>query len=397
MRFRILCYATILITLAFLSTANASNVRTVEITVEGSGATYGDAVNDALTEAIAQRSGRSIATQTNLTSVVSSVSSANGSNAVAAETLARQIQTATKGEVQGYRLLEQGKDDRGLVIVKLAVQVAEFVKSPQTDRLRIAVSKVRVSSGNGDVGDQIEASAKSALTDTRKFAVLDRDWEKEYSKEMELLTSGSAAKIESARLGQRLGADLLLVTTVQQIRVNVPSGDTGLLEAAASATCNFSLVDAATGMVKVSKTFTTKINQVQAKQAGGSAEQIALALANSIGKQQAELVVEASYPLMVVSVQGQDIVINQGGDRIKMGQTYEVFALGEVIIDPQTGESLGRPEKLVGRATVNRVTPKMAYATVDQSTVDITPNMILRYPSIPKKEATTKPKLLNDW
>lgn len=397
MSHRILSYATVLFSIVFLTSANASNVRTIEITVTGSGTTYGDAVNDALTDAIAQKSGRSIATQTDLKSVMSSVSTANSSDAVAAETLARQIQTATKGEVQGYRLLEQSNDERGMVIVKLAVQMAEFVKSPQTERLRIAVSKVRAPSDFGAVGDQVEAAAKSALTDTRKFAVLDRDWEKEYSKEMELLTSGSAARIESARLGQRLGADLLLVTTVQQIRVNVPSGNTGLLEAAASATCNFSLVDAATGMVKVSKTFTTKINQVQAKQAGGSAEQIALALANSIGKQQAELVVEASYPLMVVSVEGQDIVINQGGDRIKMGQTYEVFALGEVIIDPQTGESLGRPEKLVCRATVTRVTPKMAYATVDQNSVDIAPNMILRYPSIPKKEATTKPKLLNDW
>ena len=397
MPLRVRSYATILISLAFLTSANASNVRTVEITVAGSGTTYGDAVNDALTEAIAQKSGRSIATQTNLTSVVSSVSSANGSDAVAAETLARQIQTATKGEVQGYRLLEQGKDERGLVTVKLAVQMAEFVKSAQTERLRIAVSKVRVSSDNGDVGNQIEAAAKAALTDTRKFAVLDRDWEKEYSKEMELLTSGSAARIESARLGQRLGADLLLVTTVQQIRVNVPSGDTGLLEAAASATCNFSLVDAATGMVKVSKTFTAKINQLQAKQAGGSAEQIALALASLIGRQQAELVVEASYPLTVVSVDGQEIVINQGGDRLKLGQSYEIFSLGDVVTDPQTGESLGRHEKTVGLATVTRVTPKMTYAKVEHSSADIAPNMILRRSSNPKKDESTKPKLLNDW
>ncbi len=397
MSFRIPFCALLLIALTFLTPANASNVRTVEITVSGSGATYGDAVNDALIEAIAQKSGRSIATQTDLTSIVSSVSSATRSDAVAAETLARQIQTATKGEVQGYRLLEQSKEGSGLIVVKLAVQMAEFVKSPQADRIRIAVSKVRVSTANEALGDQIEAAAKSALTDTRKFAVLDRDWEKEYAKEMELLTSGSAAKIESARLGQRLGADLLLVTSVQQIQMGVPSEDTGLLASVASATCNFSLIEAATGMVKVSKTFNSKINQVQAKQAGRSVEQVTIALANSIGKQEAEFVIEASYPLTVVSVDEKEIVINQGGDRLRTGQTFEVFAMGEAITDPQTGETLGRSEKLVGRATITRVTPKMAYATVDQSTVSVAPNMILRTPSSPNKAVTAKPNLSNDW
>ena len=378
----------------------AAGVRSVDLTVSGTGATYGDAVNDALIEAIAQKTGRAISTQTQLKSVVSSVTTSSSQDAIAREALARQIQTATNGEVLGYEVLEQNTDEHGLVRVKLQVHMADIVRSAQSDRIRIAVTKVRAAIADQSMAEQIEVAAKSALADTRKFAVLDRDWEKEYSQEMALLADGTAPREEKARIGQRLGTDLLLIIAVQQVRITVPDENSGLLDAVGSANCNFTVVDAATGQVKIARTFAAKINKVQAKQIGVGigTEQIAMALANSIGRKVSEFVIDAAYPVLVVSTDSEEIVLNQGGERIKVGQAYEVFAVGDMVVDLQTGENLGRAERSIGRAVVTRVTPKMSYAKIEQAKGEISSGMVLRRVNneASNKEPTANPGGKND-
>jgi hypothetical protein len=59
------------------------------------------------------------------------------------------------------------------------------------------------------------------------------------------------------------------------------------------------------------------------------------------------------------------VTINRGdGTGIKEGQTWDVFAPGEELIDPDTGESLGSEEIPMGKVRVIAVTPKFARATV---------------------------------
>lgn len=387
------------ISLVLRLSSNAAGVSSVDLIVLGSGVTFSDAVNEALTEAIARKSGRSVATQTDLKSIVSSVTSADGSKGVASEILARNIQTATKGEVLGYEVLEEGKDEHALVTVKLRVRMAEYLNSVQADRIRIGIPKVRVPPKDHIVGEQVEAAAKSTLTDTRKFAVVDRNWESEYAEEMALLIGGTAARAEKARVGQRLGADLLLIISVQQVQISATNNAGSLLSSSGSAVCNYNLIEAATGLVKTAKTFTASINQAQARSAGGDLGQIAVLLANSIGRRLGELVVESAYPLMIVSIDDQEVAVNQGGDRMKIGQAYEIFALGDKVQDPQTGEELGRAEKLIGKAILTRVTPKISYAKIEEKSREIEVGMLLRKLAKSSQAAPTKPTLntTKDW
>jgi hypothetical protein len=69
------------------------------------------------------------------------------------------------------------------------------------------------------------------------------------------------------------------------------------------------------------------------------------------------------FPVKVVVKRDRQITVNRGeGGGLEAGQLWNVFAIGEELIDPDTHESLGREEVLVGKARVISVLPKTSTA-----------------------------------
>jgi hypothetical protein len=55
-----------------------------------------------------------------------------------------------------------------------------------------------------------------------------------------------------------------------------------------------------------------------------------------------------------------EVVLNRGAkDGIRKGQRFLVYRLGDVVVDPSTGESLGRLELVAGTGTVVHVQEQM--------------------------------------
>ncbi len=76
-------------------------------------------------------------------------------------------------------------------------------------------------------------------------------------------------------------------------------------------------------------------------------------------------VLDVIFPARVIAMTGSVVTINRGdGTGIQKGQTWNVYALGEALIDPDTGENLGSEEVLMGQVEVISVTPKFARAKV---------------------------------
>ena len=71
---------------------------------------------------------------------------------------------------------------------------------------------------------------------------------------------------------------------------------------------------------------------------------------------------ERDFPAKVAKViDSKTIVINRGfEDNVKKGDSFLVYAIGEEIIDPETGESLGKLEIVRGRAIAEHVQEKMS-------------------------------------
>ena len=60
------------------------------------------------------------------------------------------------------------------------------------------------------------------------------------------------------------------------------------------------------------------------------------------------------------------------------GDIFEVFALGDWVTDPDTGERLDRIETSVGIARIMSVKPKYSLAQLISETAELTNGMVLR-------------------
>jgi curli biogenesis system outer membrane secretion channel CsgG len=76
-------------------------------------------------------------------------------------------------------------------------------------------------------------------------------------------------------------------------------------------------------------------------------------------------VIGAVFPIVIVKVDGDQIYLNRGeGAGLTVGETHELFSVGDALVDPQSGEQLGQTETLVGRIKVTRITPRFSVGQV---------------------------------
>lgn len=79
----------------------------------------------------------------------------------------------------------------------------------------------------------------------------------------------------------------------------------------------------------------------------------------------ANRVVDVLYPAKVVGKSGKIVLFNRGdGFDIAKGDVWVVYAEGEEMVDPDTGESLGSVEAEVGKIRVIEVLPKVTRAEI---------------------------------
>jgi len=79
----------------------------------------------------------------------------------------------------------------------------------------------------------------------------------------------------------------------------------------------------------------------------------------------AQRVLDVIYPAKIVVVRAGEVGLNRGdGTDIAADEEWVVYSVGEEIIDPDTGESLGSDEAEVGRIRITRVNEKMSFAEV---------------------------------
>jgi len=76
-------------------------------------------------------------------------------------------------------------------------------------------------------------------------------------------------------------------------------------------------------------------------------------------------ILRRTFPVTVVSLDGTNVVLSQGGQAIREGARYAMVTMGNEMKDPQTGQSLGRGESPCCELVVERVTPNLSYGRLE--------------------------------
>ena len=233
---------------------------------------------------------------------------------------------------------------------------------------RISLDRV-LQSMNGQLIDRINA--------TRKFQVVGRSDLDDILKEQDFASSGNVDLNDKSAAQQFkiAGVKYLVVTTVDDFQdYNEVATFQGTGRSATKRVIRLSCVgkiyDSTTGKLLESTNFQisnkdVSENKTYSVRDSNLNEDLLVAIAREMSGKIANRVTDVIFPPKVLSKRGKQITINRGdGTDIAVGQIWNVFALGEELIDPDTKESLGREEILTGKVKIIGVLPKTSTAEI---------------------------------
>ncbi len=349
-----------------------------EVVATGNGGDPSRATVDAIENAIAQVGGMRISTATSLT--MSEVS--RGGQTQIDESFRQNIEKITRGVIKSYTVLESGTSPgTGRAFVRIRAQIPTYRASEQLKRLKLAVVPVAVAGAAREQADaarfaeSVSAALEAQLTQTRKFAMLDRRYTDRSQQELAPIQAGRAPIEEAVKLGARAGADYLVMAVLKEFAPQQQQQQrvTGRVttRSVAPVSIDVRVVDVATGQIKFAQTY---------QNPGRLHASVSLAqYAADVGADIGQVIGTAIYPIAVAGVSETDVTFNQGGDTVQVGRIYRLVSLGQPLVDPYTRESLGPQEQEVARAEVTSVTDRTATARVvsGKLTAPIKPGALL--------------------
>jgi hypothetical protein len=385
---------------AFSADPNAVTTTKI-VETKGQGVNRDEAINMALRQAVAQVKGvdiRSLDTDFDYRSFSADIErTPTGKkvefDAVGVHTGGTTLRTNMAGQIKTFEVLNEKKLEDGTYEVTLKVTVYDYESPEKTTRLKLAVMPIRTLAATYQFGDIINPSLDTsrlfsqkltaALTQSNKFAVLDREYIQEFANERRFLLSSEdgvpvASVEEMGKLGEALGVDYMLVGTINRagiVRKEAYSQAIGrvISEYEAAFSFEYRLIVGPTRQVKLADVLNIKLERTeQLKPLVTKWEPQDMdykeMMDNFIGmaaNQLVEKIIDQLYPIRIASIdQNGQVIINQGGSRIAVGQLLDIVSQGKELFDADTKESLGTTETLIATIRIDKVMPKISYAKV---------------------------------
>lgn len=371
---------------AFAALCVIAQVKEDTLVATGIASTYRGAVNEALVSALEQHDGVHVSSTEASAMSASATGISTKSNGELSETdrhemdddIAKAMQKWAKGKISGYTVLSDVYDEntrKYRVEVEVRFPGRYVVGRDPNDLRRMAVTTFNVRSRNftwyGQTVDSVEWSTALAnalnvsLTQTRKFTVLDRSYDKEINAELARLSSANAAPQDAIRLNQKLGTDYLIVGEVTFNDVVAPpvnpyTGRAMPMESSLFAEINYRVLLAPTGQLKWTDTVRLDASEFAASDVRSfvsmTAESAAYAICDGI---MADIL-----PFEVAAIKMGMLVIGEGGKQLSVGERFTVCVLGDEVTDTRTGEVIDVMEIPVATAEIVSVQSKLSYARV---------------------------------
>lgn len=370
----------------------------VERDVTGHGKTYQDALNQALLQAVQQVRGARIATEPMLHARLREVVGEHSVTTTVETEVRQEVLARSDGWVRSYQVTgftrPGANQSDWSVTARVVVPRFESDFQPGDNRFTIAVMPFRVARASFPYMDRsipaVEASTRlqeaiqEKLAQSRRFAVVNRDFGAEFASEEALLRSDLVSVDDASRLGNVAGADLMLVGRIHHL------GESPERKTFYGADFNRDMlrIEVAWQVVEVA---TRKViwsdvvrQDVKPHRDFEFSETYDVA-SQTIGRELLDVV----YPLRVLDiVNPRRIYLTQGGELVEKDALYEVHAPGRDLDDPETGLKVSTRGPIVAQVRVVEVQPEYAVAElVDGELSAIEARAVLRHKGKEKKPA----------
>jgi len=217
---------------------------------------------------------------------------------------------------------------------------------------------------------------------TRKFDVLSRSDLADVMKEQDLGASGNVDAKTAAKAGKLSGANYLLVCTVDDFQDYIEKAAfEGTGQTATKRVFRFSVVgklyDSSTGKLLESANFQTgndEFKQIQMERSftvksGELSDDMMVGISRSMAEKIANHIADVIFPAKILIKRDNIVTINRGeGGGMADGDVFDVYAQGEELKDPDTGEVLGREEVKVGKVKITQIGAKTSQAEILEDT-----------------------------
>jgi len=247
---------------------------------------------------------------------------------------------------------------------KVTIAISSIEPTPSLDASVKPDKKLEM----GRIIESMNSQLIDRINATRKFDVVGRSDLGDIFQEQALGTSTNVASNTAAQAGKLAGATFLLVTTVDDFQDYVETATfTGTDRSATKRVFRLSVVgklyDSSTGKLIESADLQTgndafkdiSENRSYSVKDGNLSDEMMVAVARDMAQKIANHFADVIFPIKVLIRRDKEIILNRGdGGGVAVGDTFNVYALGEELIDPDTKESLGREEVKAG-ATVNEI------------------------------------------
>ena len=254
------------------------------------------------------------------------------------------------------------------------------------------------------VADSFVDMVSTAFVKTRKFNVVERSSLGKVADEQMFGASGAVDQKTAAKIGKMQGSQFVLIGSITTFGTETSKTGAFGISVSSSETkvgVDIRLVNTTTGAIMMAESIT--MTESDSGISGGASgvkhsrtlKQGPLAdLARKVSNEIAKKSMFAIYPPKILQVKSNSLIVNYGDAIMKVGQLYDVYILGEALIDPDTGESLGSGEEFIGSVKIARTTAKVSYADIIEPGSGIQKGMILR----PKQvEESSAPSISVPW
>lgn len=374
--------------------APGAQVTEAQSTAQGSGMTREEAVQSAIVNAAGQAFGIDIQASTHVQSMAAEASQGGNHQDVFLSSINKvvqqQVRTPGNNPILGYTVDDATQTGEMAWEATVTLRYAQFQRMGADSERRSIV----VATTAKRYRDLVTSTVGESVVASRRFDVLNRQHANLFDDEKDFILGGDAGSAEVARLSQATGADYLLIAELQGLSVRNNQRETirmtgeVLVRSTASGTLKLQIVEFASRKVKWSATQKFGATYEGASSVGEAT--LARLIAGAADKL-IDQMVAAIYPIRVVKVMGGTAIINRGEGSINLGDTYAVFLMGDELVDPQSGESLGAMEVEVGIGQITDVKPKFSFLKMATGTLDAQGDYLLRKTS-KKPPAATPPR-----